>query len=610
MKAPPFKYILIILVVAAISWLAAGAVRAQGVSVRAEVDRKSVELGAFVQLQVTIQGAQNVSPIQLPDIPDLESRYVGPSTSITVINGQMQSKQSFRYNLYPTKTGRFEIPALTVMIDGQTYQTEAVHIEVTAGTAPTQAPRSQGGVGQQTLDDRIFVVASVPKNEYFVHEQIPLRIKLYVHELSWRNVRYPQFEHLGLVVEDYQAQQGQEVVDGLRYDVLEFYTRVYATRSGDLALGPVQVQTDLLFKRSGRRSGMSLFGNVFDDEFFGGILGRFEQKTVTVTSEELKIKILPLPDEGRPDDFSGAVGYFEFHASANPREVATGDPVTVRMEVGGTGLLDAVAMPAFPADARWKFYDPQTSVVEGKKTTEQVAIPVKDDVRELPQVRFSYFDTLSRKYKTLTQGSFPVTVEKRKEGEAFAVVGLSAQPEDPGSLPEEPLGQDINFIKEHPGRLRPHNRSLLKGWGFWLGLTLYVLAWLGACVYGLLRRKLDADVRFARRLRAPGYAKKGLQKAKTSLHKGEAKDFYDALFKTLQVYFSHKFHLSPGDVTLARVTELARTHQVPDDVQEQLGVIFDECEQVRYASQAFDQQRMLSSFQQVEGIIVAFEKRS
>ena len=122
-----------------------------------------------------------------------------------------------------------------------------------------------------------------------------------------------------------RPRQYRDGIGGVLYDIVEFNTEVFATRTGGLTLGPAQLTCMLLTrKQGGRRS-------VFDDNFFGGLFDKYERRPLKLVAEEVPIRVLPLPEEGRPSDFSGVIGDFRLDMKVGPTSLRVGDPVTLKM---------------------------------------------------------------------------------------------------------------------------------------------------------------------------------------------------------------------------------------------------------------------------------------
>lgn len=583
-------------------------VSAEDVSVDASVNTTTVELGSSLRLTVTVNGA-DAPPIQFPKIDGLEIRYLGPSTKISVINGKMSRSTGVMFTVIPLRTGQFQIPSLTLPLAGKNYSTEPVAITVVDSGSGGAKTAQSGGDGSDTsaLQDKIFLVLSTAKKEAYLNEPIPVDIKLFINELAVKNVQYPSLSTDGFRLEPFaEPERGRQVMGGISYQVLDFKTFLYPTRAGELTLGPAKLGANIVIASSPRRSMPGDIDGIFDNNLFDEFMGHFETKTVMLESAGIGIKVLPLPEEGKPASFSGGVGKYNFEMSVSPSDVKVGDPVTVRMRVAGDGNLKAVEMPAFKESQDLKVYDPKVTEQDGEKTLEQVVIPKHDQVKGLPAVEFSYFDTTEGKYFTVSRGPFPLTVTPLAKGEEAKVVGMSSSVVAAATDQPEALGKDIHFIKENIGPVQRRGAVLLRHGGFILTVIIFALLWLVLFANYLFRQRLTTDHRLARRLQAPRQAKAGLAQAAVFLAKNDSRNFCDTLVKTLQEYFGNKFHVPSTTVTVAVIANHMKNPN--DKILEDLRQILSDCELVRFASAQITMEKMKAGLQRAQEIIDFFER--
>ncbi len=576
----------------------------------ATVDRATMELGSYLTLTLTIKGVQGAAPIELPSIEGFQSRYVGPATRISIINGQVSHTISFTYNLYPVKTGKFQIPAITTTVDGKNLSSQPIEIEVVdAGKLPPSPDSGEGGADPVSLKDKIFIIMGAEKRDYYLNEKIPLTIKLFVNGVSVRDIQYPEFEHNGFIVDPFsEPERHQQNIGGILYDVIEFRTSVYPTRTGELGLGPAKLSCNILFRRSTKKHPLGDdFDRFFDEDFFDNFFDTFDLRTANLESVPLGLNILPLPEEGKPKDFSGGVGQFQFEMSVSPSEVKVGDPITVRMRISGDGNLKAIRFPQIEEQENLKLYEPQIKEEEGAVVLEQVVIPKSEKITQLPSLSFGFFDSQEGKYQTVTQGPFPIKVTPLEAAEGLKIIGID-QSKEPQDVKGEELGQDIVFIKDQPGHLQPKGFRIYKSLPFLMGVVMGILIWVSLFISYKISYRMKTDLKFARKLQAPRHARKGIKEARSFLEKNNQQQFYDSLFKTLQNYFSHKFHLPVGTITYQTIEDTVKVRAAKDSVLEKIKTIFDECEMVRYASGELDLSNMKSSLQRLEEIIDFFER--
>jgi hypothetical protein len=313
------------------------------------------------------------------------------------------------------------------------------------------------------------------------------------------------------------------------------------------------------------------------------------------------MNVLSPPLEGRPDTFKGAVGNFSFEADVSPRELKVGDPLTVRIKISGKGNFDTVTCPQLESSEGFKVYQPQIKQQDAEKTFEQIVIPESEHITQIPKIIFSFFDSETEEYKTITQGPFAVKVAK---ADVEGVKIVESPQAISRTIVKEHFGRDIVYIKNSPGRLRKQGVYLYKKKGFiFFHLVVFAMFVIAAIVYKE-KEKLKSDVRYARRLGAPSKAKKGINQARRFLQQGRQFEFFNTVFKTLQEYIGDKFHLPSGGITLETVERVLRELQIKDDTIKKLKSIFDDCDTVRYApSSEFDKKRQERIFVLMKEVI-------
>jgi len=575
---------------------------AQDVSFQASVDRKKAGLDSTIILDLTATGVQNVSPVQLPEIDGFKSRYIGPSTSISIINGQQSSSVSQKYILYPQKTGVLTIPAFTVTIEGKPYATEPIEVEILE-SAPAESQDSAAvDIGRPvSLEDKAFLRLEIPREKIYAYERLPITIKLYANNISLTDIQFPVLSQGDLVLEDFAKPiQYQDILNGVSYDVVEFNIAAYASKAGTVTVDPAQLDCNVIYKRADRRS--SMFGGLSDD-FFNDFFGSYEKYPVTLKSGSRTVEVLPLP-EGAPPGFGSAVGQFNFEASASPLEVNVGDPITIKMTISGNGDLKNVELPAYKDSENFKAYDPQIKQQGNAKTLEQVLIPKTEKVVHVPEASFVYFDPQKEAYATIRRGPFPLTVHPAQQGKANIIVEGA---QDKAVAPET-FGRDIIFIKEKPGAF--YSLSVLLADVKFFAAFLFLYAAMIVAVLVVFRKniRMKTDVGYAKRLRAPQKAKEGLRAAEHYLKAHKQKEFYDTAYKVLQKYFAEKFSIPEGMVTSYDIQGILLQRNISLSMVGKVKELFAVCEMVRYGATTSDGVAMQKSYQALKEIFDFFER--
>ncbi len=592
----------------ATGFLLVPALRGEDLSFEAAVNANKVNLGNALQLILTLHGGELKDPVPLPEMEGFQTRYLGPSTKISVVNGQVSSQYSHMYLLYPTKTGVFTIPSLRVTVNGQALATQPIQIEVVDSAVTAGGTNAAGDSSAGSVEDKIFMTLTIPKDKVYLNEKVPVTIKLFINQLLVQDVHYPEFTHEGFLADEFfDHEQYQQVVGGIPYQVVEFKTTVYPTRTGELKLGPAKIEANVLFAVA-PPSGQNRFDQFFGDDLFGDFFNSYDKHPYTFSSQEQALTVLLWPKENQPADFVGAVGQFNFAATVSPVQLTLGDPLTVRMQVSGDGNLKNLPMPDLKGWNQFKVYEPQFKEEPGKKTLEQVVIPQSETITEVPAIHLSYFDPQTETYQTITQAPFPIKITKSKASEDFKIVDFTGEGASARSRPES-IGQDIVFIKEKPGPWKKVGMDFYQT-PLFAGICALVLLWWGGMVgLFLWNRQLKSNEALARRLQAPKKARKGLELARQQMVKGEAKEFYDTVFRTLQEYLGDKFHWPAASITSSGAEELLRSRNINHDILNRVKAIFAHCDTVRYAGVDLSGESLQDSYQRLAEAIDLLERQ-
>jgi hypothetical protein len=588
---------------------------AADIRLEATVDRNKIALGEALRLNLAVYGIQNVPAPLLDKIEGFDARYIGPSTMVSIINGVITSSITHAYTLVPLKTGAFTIGPFSIEAQGGTFTSNTITIEVVSapsGGQPStgqQASResSSSKINEEELKDRIFLILSAPKRAAYLNENIPLTIKLYVDRIGVRDIEFPELEADDFSVEKFgQPRQYRERLGGVLYDVIEFTSGMFGIKPGEFTLGPAKLRCNLLIRRQNQRS-ISPSNDDPPRGFFGDFFGGYEAHPLELRSAGLPVTVLPLPQEGKPDGFDGALGNFRLDVEAAPLQVKAGDPITLKMTVKGEGDLDTVKPPKLQSKDGFKVYDPQVKQNDTEKIFEQVLMPDSEKVVCIPQINFSFFNTKTGQYQILTRPPIPITVTKAEDGQAKLVESPQSQV---SSAQKEELGRDIIYLKNSPGRLRKTGNYLYQDFSFWLIQILSLVSFIGIIIIRLEQRKLTTDRRYARRLRAPGKAKKGVQEAERLLREGKTEAFFDAVYKTVREYLADRFHLPSGGITAITIEDLAEEKGISGGVMDKIKRIFSDCDMARYAPSQFGQKQLEGIFKSLKEVIDYLEKHN
>ena len=317
------------------------------------------------------------------------------------------------------------------------------------------------------------------------------------------------------------------------------------------------------------------------DNFFGGGFGN--RVPVVIATDSLVLEVQPLPDAGRPADFSGYTGTLIVAASLDKANAAVDEAITYRVRVSGEGNLKTLPDPTIKFPADFEVYPPQVAQkvdrtggrVTGSRTYEYVVIPRGPGSRVIPPVGFSYFDPGRARYATARADSIVVTVT------GTAGTGVAMAGRDRAGV--APLRQDIRFIRIAMPRLTRRGQTLFGSPGFWLVALVPLMTLAGVTGVRRHQTRLLGDVAFARGRRASKIARERLSKARSVQSPDRAKPFHAEVGKALQGFLGDKLNIpEAGMIREAVAAQLATRGVAQETVHAYFGCL-DACDRYRFA---------------------------
>ncbi|MCX5679543.1 MAG: BatD family protein [Candidatus Omnitrophica bacterium] len=591
----------------------AGVANARDLRFEVSLDKSQVAIGTAAKLGLSFYGTQSIPAPDLGNIDGLEVRYMGPSTMMTVLNGQVSSSITHMYSVLPLRLGKFQLGPFAFTYKADEYKSNMIFLDVTE-TRPVvpKAIQKQDEAMPEKLDmqDRVFLTLEAAKQVAYVNELIPITVKFYVNRMNVSDIQLPVFAQESFSkIEFKEPKQYKENMNGALYDVLEFSTSIFGTKPGDYKLGPATIKANVVVRRrTARPSSGDPFSEDFTrDSFFDDFFTRYERHPVELKSQDVQISVLPVPAQGRPANFSGAVGDYQFIYAASPTKLKAGDPVTLRMEINGTGNLNTVLMPNMAAANGFKTYEPQVKTGEHSKSFTQVLIPENENVTEIPKAEFSFFDPAKKDYVTISRGPIQIQVEKPKEEAPSQVIGPAEEIQK--DRPRDELGRDLVYIKELPGRWRRVDYQVYKN-GF---LVPFMALPLGILIFLAIARgradRLRRDTAYASKLNSVKSAKAGLKSLKRLLRSKDEKAFYEALFITLQGYLGHKLRIPPAGVTSDVVEGILSMKNIDVDILAIVVGLFRACDEARFAMSQKELIHMSDDLKRLEEAINYLERK-
>jgi hypothetical protein len=578
---------------------------AQTLSFDATVDHSRYGQADPIRLKLTITANESISHLPAPEI-DLKNFHVegpGVSTQMNIVNFKTTFTRELTYTLYARRTGKITIGSARLKFGNKTYETRPITIEIAAGST-RQLPRSikrNSSNQDANLDEYLFVAARPDRKKAYVGQQITVDYDLFyrfqLHNVGFKEI--PTFTGFW-VKELFVAQQlegRREVVEGVAFNAAPLRrVGLFPTHAGMHRVDPLVVSCDVP-QGPGRR------GSLFDDL----LLGR-ASRTVLLSSDSLEVEVLPLPEEGRPEEFTGAVGRFALNVQSQPSVLPVGDPVTVTVTIGGVGNLDAIEMPKIEVPPGIKAYDPkikeeesiQNGLYGGRRTYEYILIPEVGGMLEVPPIRFVYFDPYQEMYRILE--SEPIFVNS--QGEAAI-----QEPESYGLSRRDiqVVGQDIRYIKPNAEGLG-RGMDLYRSVGFWVLQGMLPLAFLGFLFHQRHRQRLEGDVAYARRRRARGEAGRRLKRAGELLEAEEGGEFHAEIQRALLAFLADRLNLAAAGLTQESSARALEAKGVEAALVKGMRDLLAQCDFARFAPTAPKRGEMGQVQARAEKLINRLEK--
>ena len=528
-------------------------------AVTAAIEPAEVSLGEAASL--TITAADGNARINPPSVPGLQFTQVAQSRSLQSVNGVTSSSLSVTYQVTAQQAGTYVISSIAPGVGPLTFKVDAGGTGQGAqrgqGVQPAQPPAPDSS--QAAPDGSAFVRVLLPRQEIYVGQSVPVDIEVGTQDGVVASINgVPTLDGDAFTLDKLAAepeQRSHEVVDGKPFTVFRWHSVLSAVKPGRLTFAvqaPLTVRVRM--QRPGGVFDRSGLADLFNDPGLANLFAATVNKDVNVSSPATTCMVLDLPAEGRPGDFTGAVGQFKVSSELSDSQVTAGDPLTLRMKVSGQGNFDRVRSPMLGDVDHWKVY-PATSTFSpadhsnfrGDKTFEQPVVATDPGRQTLPGLTFSYFDPDQRRYETARTD--PVTVDVSAPAAAAPARSAGSAP-----APVPAAARDAGLRPDHAPQ-RSHGNSLVPHYfqPRYLALPSLLLLAVPGAWFWLSRRERraqEAGGAGAARTVAPEHLAAAMDRATAA---GNVPEFFHAARAGLQTALARRWRLPPDAVTLEEV---------------------------------------------------------
>ena len=539
-----------------------------------------------VSFKVTTQDVDDFrSGLHSTDVVEvIAGPYTSSESSFQMVNGHTSSSSSitYTYTLYAAKSGVYNIPAAHARVGGKQISSSPAKVTV-VGSAQGRGNNSpkmheddnyqphMRAAGSAISGRDLFIKVSANKKKVYEQEPILLTYKVYtLVDLTQLEGKMPELTgfHTQEIPLPQQKSFHIERVNGKPYRTVTWSQYVmYPQMTGKMEI------PSITFKGIVVQQNRSV--DPFE-AFFNGGSGYVEVKR-NIVAPSIKIDVLPLPQ--KPANFSGGVGKFNISAQLNKNELKAGDPLSLRIVVGGIGNLKLIKQPVVNFSKDWDKYDPKvtdktkltSNGLEGNMIYDILAVPRNQGHYTIPPIELTYYDTSLNQYKTIKTQSFEIEVAKG-DGSRSSVVDYSK---------DQP--KDIKDIKKGDAELHSVDNFFFGSVGYLMSLLIPFVAFVALLVIFRKRAIDNADLVKMKGKKANKIATKRLRQANKLMLVGKSNEFYDEVLRALWGYVGDKLNMPAEKLSRENISEKLQSHNVDDNTISKFLSAIDDCEMMRFA---------------------------
>ena len=562
----------------------------QDIAVSADVTPKIISLNETATLRVTVSANQqlgNIAPPKLQALPEFNVSYGGSSSQYNLTGNKISVSVTWTYILRPKKVGQFTVSQIQISHGNKTYTADPVNLQVLSQSEkPPQSESTQDTFTDAFSSSTHKVEAAVDNPRPYVNEQIIYTFRyLYTARIpSFNSPKYTPPSLRQFWTTELERKRAQrQVIDGVLYWIEEIQVGLFPITAGGITIEPAKLSLPL---SAGR--------------------GRPQSSNVLITNP-VEVVVRPLPQEGKPSNFTGTVGQYRIHAQTDRQTIEAGDGFTLRVQVSGTGNIKTVPAPTVPMLPNMAIYDPQItdaigvvdSKVRGSRTYEYVIIPSKEGDWKIPAIDYPYFDPQTESYQVARTVPVTINVFPNPNGTAGTTPSHTTQSDI------HLLKQDIRYIKPDSLKLSDQHLQPPKRISFWVVQTLPIVVVLFVWFYRQRQAKRDP-----KQLREQYAARNALQIIEDAEKHPTADPaaFYGTLASGLYQYIGDIFDLSPSGLNPELVRQRCEEAGFRESAIGQIVDTLTQCDYVRFAPVAANPTDMEDALNRASASINEIEK--
>ncbi|MCI2229972.1 BatD family protein [Polaribacter sp. MSW13] len=568
-------------------------VTAQEATLVTKVSKNKLGLNQRLRIEFSVnkQGADNFTPPKFSNFKVVG----GPSQSVSQswINGKVSFSQSYSYIIQPKRKGELTIGTASIEIGGKKIKSKPVKIIVLDPVEIPKDPNDPNYIAQQN----IHLVAEISKSRPYVGEGIYVEYRLYVSEnISVYDTsvteapQYNGFWNQAITINGYPVKMGKYNGENYRYIVLQKALLV-PTKTGKLTIDPMKM--DIVI---GVPTGKA--------DFFGNVITKNIRREFASAKKTITPKSLPL--EGKPENFNGAVGDFNFDVTLSKDVLKANESSQIKVVVSGKGNLKLFELPIVETPVELEKYQPErkekvsvtASGISGSVSDLYTVVPQYKGKYKIPNVSFSYFNPKDEKYKTISTDDFYVDVLEGKE----------LVTEETTSVKKQNIittGKNFRYIQTKSNFSSTKTTDFFKSNLFYILLLLPLIAIPIGIFIAKKNEERNNDIIGNKLRKAERLAKKYLSEAQKQLGKKEA--FYEALERALHNYLKAKLGIETADISKEKITLILKGKNVDDLTINQFIEVLQSSDFARYTP--ITNTEMEAELEKAKQVIIQLDKQ-
>ena len=534
------------------------------VNFEATVSKSKLALNERLRIDFVMnQNGDNFSP------PEFENFQIigGPNQSIktSYVNGERKFSKTYSYFLKPLKKGKLKINQASIEIDGEIYKSLQIEVLITDSV---QQPSDS--ITQYYNDDDIELRALISKGSPYLNEPITVVYKLYykapINISDARETETPNFKDFwSQIIKIPQLNVKREIYKGQNYNVVEWRKVVlYPQKVGELEISPLSLNLVLDVPTDKR-------------DFFGNVI--YDQTSQMISTGMRRIIVKDLPQLGKPDSFSGAVGNFEFDVILNKNSLRATESFQAELKVKGKGNLKLFDLPDILVPNSMELFEPEReelistnlSGMSGSVSKFFTIIPRFQGNFPIEEVEFSYFDPNTEKYKVVKSPRLTIDVYDGP------VIGNTITNNNSNIITSN---DSFRFIKLK-GNLREVNNDVFFQSQFFYAIVttpfILLLSFLLFTTYKRNKKESSSElIRIEERK-----INKMIDSAKKSI--GDKILFYDKIEKVIIKSLLVKFSIRMDSLNKEKIQQIGHEKGLSKDDVLLIIKIIENCEKARYS---------------------------